>query len=67
MTWRPPWGKAEVRCDWRSANDQRCIVRATFNSNGSHVYDRRKLAETGWTYSSLVGDLCPAHSREGTP
>ena len=68
MTWQPPWGKAEIRCDWRDSDGHRCKVTASFDSNGSHIYDRNRLAGQGWTYGPLAGDLCPAHGihpREG--
>ena len=66
MTWRPPWGKGEMRCDWRDLDGHPCKVKTTFDSNGSHTADRRRLAEQGWTYDSLRGDICPVHSGSST-
>lgn len=59
MTLRGPYGDTFARCDSIG-----CKAGKIIPSNGSHVYDRQRLAEMGWTYHSLVGDLCPEHSRE---
>jgi hypothetical protein len=63
MTWCPPWGTAEVRCDHRDEVGY-CAEVARIKSSGSHQFDRDRLKDKGWSYRPLVGDLCPLHTHQ---